>query len=93
MFKTAIALLPALWWPAAVLAQTASRPDPLDAKVATPPVVYRSALVGYKKLAAESPPVAWRQANDAVGRVGGWRAYAREAQAPEPAASSAGRQP
>jgi hypothetical protein len=88
MFKTVCALPPALLLSAAaVLAQPAPRPDPFDAKAATPPVVYRSALVGYKKLAAESPPVAWRQANDAVERIGGWRAYAREAQAPEPAAS------
>ena len=26
------------------------------------------------------PPLAWREANDAVERIGGWRAYAREAQ-------------
>lgn len=83
MFKIILTLL----LPAAALAQNAPRPDPLDAKAATPPVVYRSALVDYKKLAAEPPPVAWRQANDAVERIGGWRAYAREAQAPEPAAS------
>jgi hypothetical protein len=93
MNKITFALLPVLWLPAAVLAQHTPRPDPLDAKAATAPLVYRSALVGYKKLAAEPPPVAWRQANEAVERIGGWRAYAREAreareaQAGEPAAS------
>lgn len=25
----------------------------------------------------------WREANDTVGQIGGWRAYARESQAPE----------
>jgi hypothetical protein len=87
MIKITFALLPVLWLPAAVLAQHTPRPDPLDAKAATAPLVYRSPLVGYKKLAAEPPPVAWRQANEAVERIGGWRAYAREAQASEPAAS------
>ncbi len=31
---------------------------------------------------ADAPPADWRGANDTVGRIGGWRAYAREAQAP-----------
>lgn len=88
MFKPFTALLAALLLPMAVLAQSAPRPDPLDAKAATAPLVYRSALTGYKKLAAESPPVAWRDANDAVERIGGWRAYAREANAPAAAPSA-----
>ena len=77
-----------LAWPAVAGAQTPARPGPLDAQAATPPLVYRSALANYRKLAAESPPVAWRDANDTVERVGGWRALAREANAPEPAASA-----
>jgi hypothetical protein len=93
MFKTLIALLAALPLPAAVLAQSAPRPDPLDAKAATAPLVYRSPLASYKKLADEAPSVAWRDANDAVLRIGGWRAYAREADAaassPAPAATPA----
>jgi hypothetical protein len=40
---------------------------------------YRSALEGYKRYADE-PLVPWREANDTVGRIGGWQAYAREAQ-------------
>jgi hypothetical protein len=81
MFKTLIALLAALLLPATVLAQSAPRPDPLDAKAATAPLVYRSPLASYKKLADEAPSVAWRDANDTVERIGGWRAYAREANA------------
>jgi hypothetical protein len=88
MHKTLIAVIAAaLLLPAAVPAQSAAqRPDPLDAEAPSAPLVYRSALSGYKTLAAESPVVAWRDANDAVLRIGGWRAYAREAAAP--AASS-----
>jgi hypothetical protein len=69
---------------AAALAQapTPTRPDPADAKAATPALQYRSALAGYRRLDAESPPLAWREANDRVERIGGWRAYAREATAP-----------
>ncbi len=29
---------------------------------------------------SDAPPTDWRGANDNVGRIGGWRAYAREAQ-------------
>jgi hypothetical protein len=99
MFKITVACLPVLWLPAAVLAQTAQslpRPDPLDAKAATAPLVYRSALATYKKSASEPPPLAWRQANETVERIGGWRAYAREAQAtptPQPAASGPAARP
>jgi hypothetical protein len=81
MFKTFNALLAALLLPLAASAQSQPRPDPLDAKAATAPLVYRSPLAGYKKLADEAPPVAWRNANEAVERIGGWRAYAREAAA------------
>jgi hypothetical protein len=40
---------------------------------------YRSALEGYQPFGDEKP-VPWQQANDTVGRIGGWRAYANEAQ-------------
>jgi hypothetical protein len=48
---------------------------------------YRSALEGYRPFADEEP-VPWKQANDTVGRIGGWRAYAKEAQG-TPAAAPA----
>lgn len=91
MHKTLFAAIAAapLLLSAAAPAQNTQRPDPLDAKAAIAPLVYRSTLSGYKPLAAESPAVAWRDANDAVLRIGGWRAYAREAAAP--AASSPAR--
>ena len=82
------ALLAALLLPAAALAQSAPRPDPLHAKAAVAPLVYRSAFGGYKPLAEATPPLSWRDANDAVERIGGWRAYAREANAPAAAPSA-----
>jgi hypothetical protein len=63
--------------------------DPLDAKAQVPAFVHRSSLSAYRPLSDESEPVPWREANDRVGRIGGWRAYAREASRPEPAASEA----
>lgn len=63
------------------------RPDPLDPQAAVPPAVYRSPFKHPPQAAA--PPVGnWIQANQQVGRIGGWRAYAREAAAPAPAASA-----
>jgi hypothetical protein len=97
MFKTFTALFAALSLPMAAPAQN-SRADPLDAQAATAPLVYRSSLAGYKRLAAESPPLAWRDANSTVESAGGWRALAREANAPAvpsplPAASAPVAQP
>lgn len=48
---------------------------------ATPPAPapYRSDLKGYIPF-DEQKLLAWKEANDTVGRVGGWKAYAREAQ-------------
>ena len=57
-------------------------PDPMDAKAKVPALVYESALAGYLRM-AEVKPTPWREANDTVTRIGGWRAYTREAQQPE----------
>lgn len=65
--------------------------DPLDATAKVAPLLYKSALATYKRH-GESEAVPWREANDRVGRIGGWRAYAREAnaaEAPEAPASAA----
>ncbi len=62
----------------------AVRPDPLDAKASVPRLVYRSSLVPAPPGQADKP-IGWRDANDTVTRIGGWRAYAREAQEPLPA--------
>ncbi len=66
---------------------------PADATAAVPPLTYRSAFGGYKRL-SEPPAADWKTANQNVERIGGWRAYAREANAPAsapaPAASAPG---
>jgi hypothetical protein len=55
-----------------------TRLDPLDPKASVPLLFYVSSLSAPQST-AETPP-SWRQANDTVNRIGGWRAYAREAQ-------------
>ena len=76
---------------AVALGQTPNRsttPDPLDPQAAVPPAQHRSALGAYRPL-AETPVGSWKEANERVNRIGGWRAYAREAAAPAPAAPAA----
>jgi hypothetical protein len=72
---------------AAVAQPVRVRADPLDAAAAVPPVRHQSALKTYRRF-DDAPPVPWREANDTVERIGGWRSYAREASQP-PAAASA----
>jgi hypothetical protein len=62
--------------------------DPLDAQAAVPPAVHASALARYKP-AGDLSVTSWREANDTVARVGGWKAYAREAQGLAPGAALA----
>jgi hypothetical protein len=50
---------------------------------------YRSAFTGYTRH-SDTAVGPWRAVNDTVQRAGGWRAYAREAAAPSPAASATG---
>ena len=56
----------------------AAGPDPADATVATPPTIYVSPFADYRPL-GEDKNTSWIDANDTVGKIGGWRAYAREA--------------
>ena len=65
----------------------AERADPLDAKAPVPAATYKSPLTGYRRL-GEDRRVDWKEANETVNRIGGWRAYAREAQQPDAAASA-----
>jgi len=55
-----------------------TRVDPADARATVAPLIYRSAFEGYRPN-AEVQVGAWKDANDQVGRIGGWRAYAKEA--------------
>ncbi len=61
-----------------------TRPDPLDPKAQVASVRYESSFSAFRRT-GDDKPVAWREANDAVARIGGWRVYAREAQQPDPA--------
>lgn len=63
-------------------ADRAQRTDPLDAAASVPAQRYESAFARYRGLGGEKP-VSWREANDTVARIGGWRVYAREAQQPD----------
>ncbi|MNF81231.1 hypothetical protein D3C84_634940 [compost metagenome] len=74
--------------PAGVWAELA---DPLDAEAATPALDYQSPLSAYQGLADE-PPQDWREANELVGRIGGWRTYAQEPWE-QPAAADAPNEP
>lgn len=68
----------------------APRPDPADPSAQVPLQQHRSALHSYRRL-GDNPPRDWREANENVTRIGGWRTYLREAQAPEQRASEAKR--
>lgn len=63
------------------------RADPLDARSPVPAATHVSSLAGYRRL-GDDRPIGWKEANETVSRIGGWRAYAREAQQPAPAASA-----
>lgn len=70
----------------------AELPDPLDAGAATSALHYQSPLKAYQGF-SEQPLHNWREANDLVGRIGGWRTYAQEpysqdVPAPQPAESA-----
>ena len=86
----------AIWLPTSLTALTAqaqpaapsTRPDPLDPKASIPPLSYQSSFSQYRRL-DDGKLISWRDANDAVTRIGGWRVYAREAQQPDAAAPTA----
>ena len=80
LLATLLATLTAQAQPAA----KAARPDPLDPKASVPALSYESSFSQYRRMGDEKP-VSWRDANDTVARIGGWRVYAREAQQPDPA--------
>jgi hypothetical protein len=64
----------------------AARPDPLDPQAVVPRLTHESAFKAYRGQRDEKLR-AWKDANDEVGRIGGWRAYAREAQRADAPAS------
>ena len=76
-----VVLMAFLWTPPATAQTSAVAPaksvvPAATADAASPP--YRSALEGYQRYTDEKT-VNWKDANDTTARIGGWRAYAREA--------------
>ncbi|WP_310384361.1 hypothetical protein [Roseateles sp.] len=51
-------------------------------------MIYRSAFQGYRPN-TEAEVGSWKEANDRVGSIGGWRVYAKEAQQADAPASPA----
>ena len=58
---------------------TANSGDSDNARESVPPLVYRSTFDTYRAQ-RDVTLLPWREANDRVGAIGGWRFYAREAQ-------------
>lgn len=76
----------------ALLAATAvAQPlrDPADPSAPVPPLTHASTL----RLPAPVETRGWREAHELVGRIGGWRAYAREAAGTPATAASATPEP
>ena len=48
---------------------TTNRPDPLDPKAQVPSVRYESSFAQFRRI-GDDKPLAWREANDAVARIG-----------------------
>lgn len=65
-------------------ARAQPRSDPADAAAPVPPLIYASPFAGGRSV-TDDQPTPWPAANADVGRIGGWRAYAREARAATPA--------
>lgn len=51
--------------------------DPADATSMVPPTIYQSPFADYRIL-GEDKNTPWKDANDTVRAIGGWRAYAKE---------------
>lgn len=74
-----------LFLAATAAAQPAAvRPDPADPQADVPPLRHETVFRHYRRT-ADAARIDWKQANETVARIGGWRAYAREAAAAPPA--------
>lgn len=82
--RTSAAVIGLLLTPS-IYAQSAPAPqqaDPLNPKAVVPAVTYRSVLGAYRP-AGDVRVGSWKDANETVARIGGWRVYAREARQPD----------
>lgn len=69
-----------VWAGASIGHAFAATNDPADATAPVPQLIYQSPFTDYRVL-GEDKKIPWQDANDKVGKIGGWRAYAREAAA------------
>ena len=95
--RRAACLLSIVAGPAFSASASGPRSAPHDPLAPVPALHYDSSLAGYRPF-SDDPIKPWKEANDNVGRIGGWRAYAREAAmptvpAPAPASESKPGQP
>lgn len=65
----------------------ANHADPADAAARVPPLAHQSSFAAYRGF-SEQEVKDWRENNDNVGRIGGWRAYAQESRPSKPAAKN-----
>jgi hypothetical protein len=84
MFRRLLLLSIAVPATMAALSVSAQPPQQPGGAAPTPgaegrPGDHRSAFEGYQNFADEKVQ-SWKEANDTVGRIGGWRTYAKEAQ-------------
>ncbi len=84
MFKksTAAWLVPIFSLSDIAAAQTSAPVHPASPAAPASFLTYRSAFEGYKPY-TDDRILDWKAVNDTTGRIGGWRAYAREAQQPD----------
>ena len=68
-------------------AQQTPGPARPPSQEAAPSSTYRSAWSGYRPFADEKV-TSWKDANDEVRRIGGWRTYLRESQGAQPSGSA-----
>ncbi|MDO9237343.1 MAG: hypothetical protein Q7U28_15080 [Aquabacterium sp.] len=61
-------------------------PDPKSLAPSSVTLGYRSAFADYH-MYSEQPIASWREANDNVGKIGGWRVYSKEARQPDGASA------
>ena len=69
------------WWLMLVavtgIAQAQADKGPVSNTASAVGLTYRSVLENYQPYSAQQVQP-WRESNDNVGRIGGWRAYAKE---------------
>ena len=78
---TLVALTAALGMHCGASLAAGTPPNPLDSRASIPALEYRSPFADYRRF-GDAAPIPWKHANDEVGRIGGWRVYAKEASEP-----------